>query len=288
LFRRDRIDVKSLLAGAIDSVRTEAESKKIAIGMRAEGIPAAFCDIQRLHQLLVSLLRNSIKHTPASGRIDVLANARSNDIQFCVADTGKGIPKEAQKHIFERQRRAAPGSREEGAPGTELGLAICRHIILANDGDISVDSKPGEGTRILFTLPIFSVNRWWTAMWKELRTQDPPSGVGLIGVKITPRISTALGGFETRIKNCVKKQDYVLCDTETGIVWVLACARDIEVERITSRIHTALEAHIAENGLTQQIHFHIAWEHHRQDRVFDPMAPSQSLTKRLNEKSLAA
>ena len=291
LFKRDRIDVRSFLAGAVDSIRTEAETKNITVNMVACDPPPAFGDLQRLHQMLVSLLRNSIKHTPENGRVDISTNVRGTDIQICVADTGKGIPKDTQKHLFEKLRHFVPSNPEEGAqgaPGTELSLAVCKHIVNANDGEINVESKPGEGTKIFFTLPHFSVRLWWTSTWNELKTQDPASGVGLIGVKIIPKISTALGGFETRIRNCVKKRDYVLCDAEAGIVWVLACARDFEVERITSRIHSSLEAHVAENGLGQQIHFHIAWEHHLQGKVADPMVPTATLSKRLNEKSMAA
>lgn len=107
-------------------------------------------DIQRLQQILINLLANANKFTP-SGKVTLGLEVYEdrNYVQFSVADTGCGIPKEKQEKVFERFEKL-----DEYAQGTGLGLAICRLTIERLGGKIWVDSAYKGGARFVFTHPI--------------------------------------------------------------------------------------------------------------------------------------
>jgi two-component system, OmpR family, sensor kinase len=114
-------------------------------------------DPDRLHQLLMILLDNGIRHTPAGGRVRVAIAATSDGTaRIAVRDEGEGIAPEHVSHIFERFYRA-DGARGRSSGGTGLGLAIAQAIVQAHGGDISVRSAPGQGTTFVVTLPGASI-----------------------------------------------------------------------------------------------------------------------------------
>jgi two-component system, OmpR family, phosphate regulon sensor histidine kinase PhoR len=110
----------------------------------------ALMDEQQVARAIGNLLHNAIKFTPDGGIISVSAEAVDDDIRFCVADSGPGVPPGEQERIFERFYKQ-DRSRTRG--GTGLGLAIARHIVEGHGGRIWVESRPGEGARFYFTLP---------------------------------------------------------------------------------------------------------------------------------------
>ncbi|MCC7024922.1 MAG: HAMP domain-containing histidine kinase [Thermomicrobiales bacterium] len=110
-------------------------------------------DADRLHQLLMILLDNAIRHTPAGGRIRVAVAATPEGVaRIAVRDEGEGIDAEHLPHIFERFYRA-DGARGRSSGGTGLGLAIARAICDAHDGALSVTSAPGQGSTFVIDLP---------------------------------------------------------------------------------------------------------------------------------------
>jgi signal transduction histidine kinase len=119
-------------------------------------IPDFNADKGRLLQVLSNLVGNAIKFTPKGGRISVTA-ATETDLaskcvfaRFSVTDTGPGIPPEQLPHIFSRGWQARRGDRR----GIGVGLAIASGIVEAHGGRIWVDSKLGEGSNFLFTVPV--------------------------------------------------------------------------------------------------------------------------------------
>jgi len=99
--------------------------------------------------VLLNLLDNAVKYTPDGGRITLTTRPDAGRVAITVADTGSGIPRKDLSRIFERFYRVDEGrSREQG--GTGLGLAIVKHIVQLHDGEIKVESEPGEGS--VFTL----------------------------------------------------------------------------------------------------------------------------------------
>ena len=104
-------------------------------------------DRNRLHQVISNFVNNAIKFT-SQGSIRVGYQMKGEELEFYVQDTGIGIDKEQQLHIFERFVKL-----NSFVPGTGLGLAICQSIIEQLGGRIGVDSEPGKGSRFWFRLP---------------------------------------------------------------------------------------------------------------------------------------
>ena len=110
-------------------------------------------DPDRLRQLIMILLDNAIRHTPAGGHVRVaVASAADGTARIAVRDDGEGIAAEHLPHVFERFYRA-DGARGRASGGTGLGLAIARAICRAHGGDIEVRSTPGQGSTFIATLP---------------------------------------------------------------------------------------------------------------------------------------
>ena len=107
----------------------------------------------RLRQLFTNLIDNAIKYNVPGGSVSVTARRDRNRCVIRVADSGIGIPQEAQERIFERFYRVDKG-RSRAMGGTGLGLAIVKHIVLSYGGEIQVTSTEGEGTVFTITLPI--------------------------------------------------------------------------------------------------------------------------------------
>ncbi len=104
-----------------------------------------------IQRMIANLLDNAIKYTPAGGSVEVTVNTGNNDaVTIAVKDTGIGISEKEMPRIFERFYRCDP-SRSESGIG--LGLSFARAIARAHGGDISVFSKPGQGSTFTVTFP---------------------------------------------------------------------------------------------------------------------------------------
>lgn len=113
------------------------------------GLPLVPIDDVLIEQVLINLLENAAKYTPAGSPIDIAVAARPGEVLVTVADRGPGVPDEERERIFEKFHRA-----DRGAGGIGLGLAICRGIVTAHGGRLWVDHRPGGGAAFRFTLPI--------------------------------------------------------------------------------------------------------------------------------------
>ena len=111
-------------------------------------------DAARIRQLILNLLTNAVKYTPAGGMVRVQLGAANGRIMLSVADTGIGIAPGDLPHIFDRFWRADSARTRTGErPGAGLGLAICKWIAEAHGGQIDVVSRPGRGTTFTVILP---------------------------------------------------------------------------------------------------------------------------------------
>lgn len=111
-------------------------------------------DEEKLYRILFNLVNNAIKYTP-KGKITIHAIRKGDLIQFCVEDTGIGIPREYQEKIFERfYQIESPYTRAHKGAG--LGLSICKELVKLLGGNIWVESEVGKGSKFFFTLPIKS------------------------------------------------------------------------------------------------------------------------------------
>jgi len=140
------------LVGHVASLlESKSQEKKIRVDLSGLGeAPTVLADPGRLEQILVNLLDNAIKYTPAGGSVSLSVAVEANLVRIGVHDTGIGIPQRDLPRIFERFYRVDTArSREEG--GTGLGLSIVKHLVQMHGGTVSVDSGR-QGTSFFFTL----------------------------------------------------------------------------------------------------------------------------------------
>lgn len=110
----------------------------------------------RLKQLVLNLISNALKHTPAGTTIELSLHRDEHAARIVVADDGPGIPREHVTHLFDRFYRVDKArSRQSGAgSGAGLGLSIVQQIAAAHGGDVEIQSDEGAGTRVTLTLPL--------------------------------------------------------------------------------------------------------------------------------------
>ncbi|MFZ1059162.1 MAG: ATP-binding protein [Candidatus Rokuibacteriota bacterium] len=137
---------------AIIEPRAAGKGVSLAVDLPPD-LPRVLADGDRLTQILINLLDNAVKFTPAGGRVTVTAAVQDQMVEIAVADTGIGIPSTDLPRITERFYRVDKArSRELG--GTGLGLAIVKHLVQAHGGQLSIESDAGKGTTVRFTLPV--------------------------------------------------------------------------------------------------------------------------------------
>lgn len=147
-----------LLAEAWDPVAAPlsalAAEKAIHLELPGLAFPRRFsADRQAVSQILVNLVGNAIKFTPPGGTVTVAAEAADDQVRLTVADTGRGIPPERLEDIFQPFVQVSDTyARDVGGVG--LGLAICRSLVAAMSGRISIESKIGTGTTVRVLLPM--------------------------------------------------------------------------------------------------------------------------------------
>ena len=119
-----------------------------------EPLPVVHADPERVTQLLSNLVGNALKFTPAGGRVDVRVEPQpgGSGVLVSVIDTGSGIPADQLPHVFDRFYQVS-NARKGARHGAGLGLTIARGIVEAHGGTISIESAPGRGTAVRFTLP---------------------------------------------------------------------------------------------------------------------------------------
>ncbi len=142
-----------LIKDAVERLVAQAERAHLDVNIDcSEDLPSAQADRDRLAQVLVNLIHNAIKFTPAGGRIYIGAHQDKEMIRFIVNDSGCGIPTSDLNRIFERFYKT---DKARSTSGTGLGLAIARHLVEAHRGTIWAESIEGKGSTFFFTIPIF-------------------------------------------------------------------------------------------------------------------------------------
>ncbi|MCX6350190.1 MAG: ATP-binding protein, partial [Candidatus Aureabacteria bacterium] len=123
-------------------------------------LPLVRADEDKIIQVLINLVDNAIKYSPAGTRVEVKARRpftqtpdREGKIEVLVRDRGRGIPAEHLSHIFQKFWQA-PAAEGEKRKGLGLGLSLVKKIIEMHQCVIEVESEPGKGTTFVFTLPI--------------------------------------------------------------------------------------------------------------------------------------
>ncbi|MDF2564345.1 MAG: integral rane sensor signal transduction histidine kinase [Massilibacillus sp.] len=151
---KQKFDVIEVIEQVIRKMKPLAQAKNIKLYFAKQPIVEFHADIERIKQLLLILVDNAIKYTPKNGLVTIKIghSQEGKKLKLMITDTGMGIPREDQTHIFDRFYRVDKArSRESGGAG--LGLAIAKGIVDVHGGEISVESNVGSGSTFIVVLP---------------------------------------------------------------------------------------------------------------------------------------
>jgi len=164
----DLLDLSSMRSGKIELRSSPCDVREICSGVVEDQrllsgrtielvVPPApvmlNADCERLGQVVTNLVSNAIKYSPDESPVQVSVHQRDKVVVIEVHDSGQGIPKEEQKHIFETFYRS-PDAQTARKSGWGLGLAICKDIVERHGGCIWCESRVGEGSTFFVELPV--------------------------------------------------------------------------------------------------------------------------------------
>jgi signal transduction histidine kinase len=181
------IVIADLVKQAVSMMSATAKKKHVRLEITGDNrIPLVYADPDRVLQVLINLIDNGIKFTPAEGSVRVQASmveADPNMVYLSVTDTGCGIGPEARALIFERLYQD-PNSVDNNRTGLGLGLFITKELVERNGGRIWLVSEVGAGSMFAFTLPLYSLAKLlFPVITREGRLRD---AVCLVKVELTP------------------------------------------------------------------------------------------------------
>lgn len=146
----DRIELADIARRAAGILAVRAQQKDIVVETpRPEEQAPAIGEFRRVLQIVLNLLGNAIRYSPPGAHIALRIGGEGDTARLTVADQGEGIAEDEQQRIFEKFERLG----RSGDGGTGLGLYISRRLARAMDGELSVESRPGEGARFTLRLP---------------------------------------------------------------------------------------------------------------------------------------
>jgi anti-sigma regulatory factor (Ser/Thr protein kinase)/PAS domain-containing protein len=142
------VNLAALAAEAVVMLDAAAEERGVTIALNADEPLHASGEERAVIQVLVNLIGNAVRHSPAGGTVTLSCVRTQGTASITVSDEGPGIAPADQQRIFERVERA-----NDEAGGTGLGLAISRRLARSLGGDVTLDSAPGQGAQFTLTLP---------------------------------------------------------------------------------------------------------------------------------------
>jgi signal transduction histidine kinase len=155
-FSPEKRDLADIILTNLSIFKETSDKKEISVNFTQVGNSIAFFDKDLLDIIIRNLLSNAVKYTPRGGRISILLKDKTQNgecIMLKICDNGIGIPETKQKYLFTATEiESTPGTENE--KGTGLGLKLCYELVKINNGIIVVESKEGEGTCFIITLPM--------------------------------------------------------------------------------------------------------------------------------------
>ena len=154
--RADVVDLVVLAADAAHDARATAPDHRVRLDLPAEEEPAVLVrgDEERLRQVLLNLVTNAVRHTPAGTTVTIRAGREDDHAVWEVADDGPGLPIAERGSLFEGFARADPARGRATGGGAGLGLTIVAALVAAHGGQVDVDSRPGAGATFRVRLPL--------------------------------------------------------------------------------------------------------------------------------------
>jgi heavy metal sensor kinase len=181
----ESLSLGDLAADVVGAMQPLAESRGVRLSCAARTRSAIAGDQMKLTQLLINLVDNAVKFTPAGGAVTVHARRRGGWAEIQVTDSGSGIPPADLPHVFERFYRVDK-ARSPAEGGSGLGLTISQWIAQAHGGGISATSRLGEGSTFVVRLPIketagtLDAKEGRQPLERELAAQPLHAGLGRV------------------------------------------------------------------------------------------------------------
>ena len=241
----------TLIAEALSTCQTNAAAKTVILHSEfAAGLPFTWADPARVRQVLINLIDNGIKFTPAGGTVTVRCRPSVEDAGFLcisVSDTGCGISQENRETVFERLTQVTNGV-DTSRSGLGLGLFIARELVSRHGGRIWVESQSEPGSTFSFTLPVFSLAKLCAHIFTPpnleagsvtLISVDVVAVEGTIQEDIVPEIR---GVLERCIHNGKDMLLPSMSDNEPmGTFFIVACTDSPGFKVIATRIGRELQ-----------------------------------------------
>jgi sigma-B regulation protein RsbU (phosphoserine phosphatase) len=199
------VSVVDAVSNAVTMLQAMAREKCIGLEMGLDTrIPFVYADPDRVLEILINLVDNAIKFTPAEGSVMVKAcmvEADSDFVYVSVADTGRGISPEARALIFERLYQD-PDSIDDSRKGLGLGLYIAKELVELQGGRMWVVSEPGAGSTFSFTLPVYSLPK----LLSPVITRDGQlrDALVLVSVELKPLKARPRGNWRETQQACLE------------------------------------------------------------------------------------
>jgi PAS domain S-box-containing protein len=154
------VDADWLVTRSVDALRPLADASEVSLRIHVpRGMPSLRADPDRLLQVLSNVIGNAIKFTPTGGDVRVGVGLSDGSMLFTVSDTGIGVAAEQLPRVFDRFFQVSSDAGRATRHGAGLGLPIARGIVEAHGGRIWMDSTPGSGATVSFTVPLNAATR---------------------------------------------------------------------------------------------------------------------------------
>ena len=291
LYRTDA-DISRLIAETVNEYSMQAEKKHINLSCQFPAHPVIlYADADRIKEVIVNLLSNSIKFTPENGSINVFCEDRNDDVFIFVKDTGCGVAKNNVPRMFEKftqfDRKVGPGEK-----GTGLGLAICKGLVNLHNGKIWAESDAGSGMKISFTIPRLSAECIFTESVDNAVKASLKTGGGAAVVLVSPKpviqmdspqMQAVLRDVSGVLERNLRRNALNTVIQGTNEVLVVLGNCDITgAASVCQRLTQAIEGHLADKDLGSKLDLLIGYAAYPDDGQ-----TGQSLIEKAREAGVA-
>jgi signal transduction histidine kinase len=146
-------DLAKIIEAEVEHLQETAKNHHLTLAYKKpDKFPMLNIDENKIRQVVMNFVDNAIYYTPAGGTITVAIEANDSTVSYTVTDTGLGVPKSEQHHLFTKFYRAG-NARKMRPDGTGLGLFMAKKVIVAQGGAIIFKSEEGKGSTFGFSFP---------------------------------------------------------------------------------------------------------------------------------------
>jgi len=289
---KTNIDIRGLIEETVGECRRQAEEKGIRLGFRVPEQPLDLCiDGDKIKQVLMNLISNGLKFTPAGGSIKVECKAEQKEVQLSVSDTGCGIAEQDMPRLFEKfaqfGRKVGPGEK-----GTGLGLAISRGIVELHKGRIWAKSQQGKGTLFTFALPRLDsrdiVSELLEQAVRQAVKNNANAGVIVMSVKAKgqeeeEQVQRVLKEIQDLVEqNLRRNTDNTIIQNTKEVLVVLGNCDVAGAAAVCQRLTQTIECHLVDEDLSSKLDLLIGYAAYPDDGK-----TSQSLIEKAREAGVA-